>query len=289
METSSRMMEERFREDDDFRDRMMMSNYDDSRGGGRNDFDNHQYPGRMASQMNMMENSMSMVDGHSMGGRGRMRMTDYDDEDYRFHERMLGDEQISSMSNRMRNEGMMGTNFSSRNNIEDMGTSSKGMMGAMMSSMMSSQGIGGMNTRGSMGGSMGSNPNSSIYMRKSMMGGDTIMSDMNLNMRGRYGVNFNSHMTSKQKSFPIDMMNSESDFGPGFVIGGGGRGQGGFDPDEDSFGGGNTRRSSMSRREAFGGGDSRGFKQSFGGGSRDGGGSWGGRNRGGGGHTTWSS
>ena len=144
---------------------------------------------------------------------------------------------------------------------------------------------------GSMGGSMGRNPSSSMDVRRSMMNemrerGDQrgINSSNNLDdLSNPFGANFDSRMSSNQK------MNSDSDFRSGLVIGGG---RGRFDPGEDSIGGGNSGRSSISRREAFGGSGferDRGLKQSFGGGRDGGGGSWGGRTRGGGGHSTWSS
>ena len=84
---------------------------------------------------------------------------------------------------------------------------------------------------------------------------------------------------SNKKPFPSNM-NSDRGFRSGLVIGGGGRGQGGFDPDEDTFGG-----NAGGRRDTFGGGAAQGGFTSN---RRGGGGSWSG-NRGGGGHSTWSS
>merc|ERR1719319_2106775 len=103
----------------------------------------------------------------------------------------------------------------------------------------------------------------------SMMNGQRGMAPSNNldDMSNPFGANFNSRMSSNQK------MNSNTDFRSGFVIGGG---RGGFD--EDSFGGGNSGRSSIN----VGGSGferDRGLKQSFGGGRDGGGRSWGGRNR----------
>ena len=287
MRTSSRMMEDRFRGGDDFRE---MAGYDDSRGGmggmggGRSDFDNPYQ--RMAAGMESgfgMASQMNMMDRYKM-------MNNFDDEDSRFHERMIEDEQ-GMMDN-------MGMNYNSRN----MGmSSSQGMIGSM--SMMSSQGppsIMGMNTRNNMGGGsieslernfMGGN----IDMRKGLMGSRPMMSDMNLNMRGggdmrMGGMTCSDNLDdmsnpfgsiSNKKTFP-SKINSKGDFRTGFVIGRGGRSQGGFDPaEEESYGG-----HSGGRRETFGGSIHGGSGQ---GGfvSNRGGGSWSG-NRGRG-HSTWSS
>ena len=85
---------------------------------------------------------------------------------------------------------------------------------------------------------------------------------------------------SNKKTFPSNQ-NSKGDFRTGFVIGGGGRSQGGFDPEEESYGG-----RLGGRRENFGGSIRGGPGQ--GGFVRNrGGGSWGGNiDRG---HSTWSS
>merc|ERR1719480_356848 len=203
-----------------------------------------------------MDSQMNMMDRHNMDGGRRMMNNFEDEDDSRFHEKMIEDEQRSSMSGRMSmgNEGMMdnmGMQFNSRN----MGmSSSQGMMGAMTMGMMSSQGpqsIMGMNPRNFDGmGSidrvesnfMSGNMN---YMGKSSMGGSRpMMSDMNFNMREREDMRM-GRMTgsdslddmsnpfgsiSNKKPFPSNM-NSDRGFRSGLVIGGGGgRGQGGFDP-----------------------------------------------------------
>ena len=294
MRTSFRMMEDRFRGGDDLRE---MGGFDDLRGGmggmggGRSDYDNPYQ--RMAAGMESgfgMASQMNMMDRHNMDG-GRRMMNNFDDDDSRFHERMIENEQ-GMMDN-------MGMNFSSRN----MGmSSSQGMMGSM--SMMSSQGnpsLMGMKTRNNIGGRsieslerdfIGGN----MDMRNGLMGSRPMMSDMNLNMRGRGdmrmemgGMTHSDNLDdmsnpfgniSNKKTFPSNQ-NSKGDFRTGFVIGGGGRSQGGFDPEEESYGG-----RLGGRRENFGGSIRGGPGQ--GGFVRNrGGGSWGGNiDRG---HSTWSS
>ena len=253
MRTSFRMMEDRFRGGDDLRE---MGGFDDLRGGmggmggGRSDYDNPYQ--RMAAGMESgfgMASQMNMMDRHNMDG-GRRMMNNFDDDDSRSHERMIENEQ-GMMDN-------MGMNFSSRN---------MGMMGSM--SMMSSRvtpSLMGMKTRNSMGGRsieslekdfIGGN----MDMRNGLMGSRPMMSDMNLNMRGRGDMRMGGRTLSdnlddmsnpfgsisNKKNFPTNL-NSEGDFRTGFVAGGGRRSQGGFDPEEESYGG-----HLGGRRKTFGG------------------------------------
>merc|ERR1719232_2396509 len=144
--------------------------------------------------------------------------------------------------------------------------------------MMSSQGpqsIMGMNPRNFEGMGMGSidrvesnfmSGNMNNMGNSSMGGPRPMMSDMNFNMREREDMRM-SRMTgsdslddmsnpfgsiSNKKHFPSNM-NSDRGFRSGLVIGGGGRGQGGFDPEEDTFGG-----NAGGRRDTFGGGAAQG-------------------------------
>ena len=269
-------------------------------GGGRTKISDHFGMGGMEERghdfsdsyqrMNMMPSLMDRpVDVRHNMDCDRRRMNNFEDEDARFHDRMMQDDR-SSLSNMMyrrsegamENMGMGSMNMCSRN----LGMSSSQGIGGLDMGLMSSRGMGGMNmsarnqndlsvgpigSRNFMGTNMG--------MKNNMIGG-TLTNEMSLNVQGYKRINrfenfddlsnpFGSKLNtlSSRKRFSTNMT-PDGDFSfrssRSFMIGDGGRSQGSGELDsEDNTYGDNIGISSFNRRDnddsvgSFGGSSSR--------------------------------